>query len=212
MGFFSDFEPQSDEFREPEPKRVKWRGDPDDTIGIPLATTALLVHTDDIAIVASGFFAYPAGFTFSLVSVSRLSPSPSPMGFHPRQRGSGGGGLRFGIEFADGSKALGIPHWRPTEEPYQRTLRMEGGGGGGRTWRQGFWCEPLPPPGPMALVCEWPDFLVPETSIEIDATTIAEAGPQALALWPDDAALPENGESSPRRRGGGWSTATYRKQ
>lgn len=216
VGFFSDTEPPTDAYREPEPRRVRWRGDVDDTAGVPVALSLLLVCNDQVAVVASGFSAYPSGFTFSLVSISRLDPSPVPLGFHhPGMRGRGdstGGEFRFGIAFSDGSKVVNYGHRStPPDEPSVRTLRLRGGGGGGRRWSQELWCEPLPSAGLMALVIEWRDFGVSETSIETDGSAILDAGSRAVPLWPDDVDLPEEmGLRPPRSTSSSYSSAMRR--
>ena len=215
MGFFSDLKPPSDAFREPEPRRVRWRGGPDDTAGVPVPLRPLLVTNNQVAIIASGFFAYPTGFTFSLVTISRLSPAPSPLGIrHPGMRGQSdsiGGEFRFGIGFADGSKVVNGVHPIPGEEPPLRILRPQGGGGGGRKWSQEFWCEPLPPVGPMSFVFEWRDLGVPETSIDVDATSVLDAGSHATPLWPEDVDLPEEPRAPSRRSTAQWSSSSFRK-
>ncbi len=217
MGFFSELEPPDDAFREPEPRRMKWRGDADDTIGVPLPLTALFVRTDEVAVIASGFFAYPSGFAFSLVTISRLSPSPAPLGMHPhpgavRRGGVPGGEFRFGIGFSDGTTAFSMRHrLGPDGEPAPRTLHPRGGGGGGRAYRQSFWCAPLPPSGSMAFVCEWPDFAIPETSVDVDATAIIEAASRAVPLWPEDVDLPDEPGGDPQRASGQWRSGTFRR-
>lgn len=214
MGFFSELEPPEG-FKEPEPRRMKWRGDPDDTVGVALPLTSLLVQTDQVAVIASGFFAYPSGFTFSLVTVSRLNPSPVPLGMHPhpgaiRRGGVPGGEFRFGIGFSDGTTAFSMRHRvGPDVEAAPRTLRPRGGGGGGRTYGQSFWCEPLPASGSMAFVCEWPDMAIPETSVDVDATAIIEAASRSVPLWPEDIDLPEESGTEHRGSSAVWRSSSY---
>jgi hypothetical protein len=215
MGFFSELETPDDAFREPEPRRVKWQGDADDTVGIALPFNISLVQNDQVAVIASGFIAYPLGFSFSLVTISRLSPSPVPLGMHPhpgaiRRGGVPGGEFRFGIGFSDGTTVFSAHRMRPGLEASPRILQTRGGGGGGRTYRQSFWCEPLPSPGHMKFVCEWPDLLIPETSVEIDASAIIEAASRSGPLWPEDANLPEESSSENQRRAvGRWNSSTF---
>ena len=208
MGFFSDFEPQVDVVREPQPQRVKWRGDPDDTVGVPVELEPLQVKNDQAAVIVFGLLVYPRGFAFSLATISRLSPAPAQLGFLHPGRGSGGE-LRFGIGFADGSKVVSRWNMVPGGETSNWTLRPMGGGGGGRKWTQGFWCEPLPPAGRMAFVCEWSDFAIPETSFDVDATAILDAAVRAAPLWPDDADLPEELGLTADHPGALWSSSTY---
>ena len=213
MGFFSDIVQPGDAFRGPEPRRVKWRGDIDDTMGIPVPFGPLLIRTEQVAVIVSGFFAYPSGFRFSLLSISRLDPSPAPFGLQPGMRARGDsadGELRFGIGFADGTKVVGTRHSLFHSDASPRTLRSMGGGGGGRKWSQEFWCQPLPPRGPMALVIEWRDLGVVETTTEVDGSLILDAGSRAVPLWPDDADLPEETGHHSSGSATSWSSGPRR--
>ena len=96
--------------------------------------------------------------------------------------------LRFGIQYADGSKAtsLGPPMIGPQDKrPEGPILQHQGGGGGGTVATQRFWAWPLPPPGPLAFVCEWPKYAISLTRHEIDAGVIREAAKRAIELWPE---------------------------
>lgn len=210
MSFFDDLEPPDDDAREPEPRRERWRGVPEDTAGIPVALGPLVIRNGQIAIVLSDVVAYSAGFTFSLAAISRLSPSPSPLNFgHPgvrSRREANGGGLRFGLAFADGTKTVGPFQSQPSHGSQSRVLRPRGGSGDRRRWAQAFWCEPLPPAGSMNFVCEWADYGLPETSRDIDADAIIVAATRAAPLWPEDVDLPDNPQYPSGPAGYGSST------
>jgi hypothetical protein len=60
-----------------------------------------------------------------------------------------------------------------------------GGGGGGR-FHQGYWVSPLPPPGPIALVCEWPAAGISLARYELDAQLLVDAAERARAIFPDE--------------------------
>ena len=49
-----------------------------------------------------------------------------------------------------------------------------------------FWLWPLPPPGPLTWVGEWPDRNIPESSVEVDATVLEAAASEAEQLWEVD--------------------------
>jgi hypothetical protein len=95
----------------------------------------------------------------------------------------GPGGLRFGVELADGSRA--IADRGPPEAGGGPTLTPRGGGGGGLSYDLGFWLWPLPPAGPLRFACAWPDEGIEETTAELDAP-IRELAARAVELWPDD--------------------------
>jgi hypothetical protein len=94
--------------------------------------------------------------------------------------------FRFGVQLADGSKAV-YEEATPfgDQEPAGPVLASAGGGGGGRSWNFAVWLWPLPPPGPLAFVVQWPAKGIPETWQQADAGSIREAAERAEVLWPD---------------------------
>ena len=91
--------------------------------------------------------------------------------------------LRICVQFADGRTATNIGgHDRPVGGPGMWPLRGGGGGGGGESrFHQGYWISPLPPPGPVNLVCEWPAVEIPVMRQEIDAQLIRDAARQGAS-------------------------------
>jgi hypothetical protein len=178
----------------PEPRREPWRGTPEDTLGIPVAFAEVLARSEEVAVLVGGIVAFPAGFSLSLILLSRLNPSRQPFApfvhRHPAMPEEDGP-FRFGIGFANGTKVFAERGSWPLAPQSGYTLRPQGGGGGGRSWRQGFFIQPLPPAGPLHLVCEWPSYNIPESRLELDATIILEAAERAKPVWPDDVGLPE---------------------
>ena len=199
----------------PEPRRRRWQGHPDDTLGVAVPIVALLARTDEIAIVVSGIFAYPAGFAFTLIAFNRWDPPRLPMelldgpsrfrhGAEKRDL------LQFGIAFSDGSKVTN-ESWRPpsrlrgatttyssplptakSQRPSDSALVRRGGSGGGRVTNQGYWCEPLPPPGLIQFVCEWSARGIDECRFEFEADQLLESAKRASPLWAEDIDLPED--------------------
>lgn len=121
-----------------------------------------------------------------------------PMMYHGHHGLHHGGGdeippemLRLGVQFADGSKATntgGFHH--DANAPAGPVMHPGGGGGGGASWRQTQWVWPLPPPGPLELVCEWPAMDIPLTRSELDAQTILDAAARAQVIFSEEH-LPE---------------------
>ena len=158
---------------------------------------SVLARTDALAVAITGGSAFPSGFEFTLNVRLRRGGDFDPFeadllmhqGMYRHRRTSGAIApevLRFGIEFADGAKAtnLGGP-WppRPDAEPASPVLVQHGGGGGNGRWDQEYWVWPLPPPGPLAFVCEWPHANVPLTRVATDADVIRSAAARAEKLW-----------------------------
>jgi hypothetical protein len=77
-------------------------------------------------------------------------------------------------------------------------MHAGGGGGGGGSWRQTQWVWPLPPPGILTLVCEWPAQQIASTRVELDAQVILDAAARAQVIFTDDHP-PEPPD------GGGWA-------
>lgn len=94
--------------------------------------------------------------------------------------------LRFGIEFADGGKAtnVGPPMLSVPESTRGPMLHHSGGGATPSRANTTYWAWPLPPPGPLAFVCEWPKYAIPVTRQDIDGELIRRAAQGAVELWP----------------------------
>ncbi len=115
--------------------------------------------------------------------------------------------FRFGVQFGDGRKVtnLGRPFpsgWtayapmqvaqatqtasrapEPDQDTVEPVLVEHGGSSSGTRSDQSYWLWPLPPPGLLAFVCEWPSEGITLTRVEIDAAPILEAATHALVLW-----------------------------
>jgi len=195
---------------EPEPFRPPpWHGPPSNVLGGFVPIRLLLARTEHGLLSADGLNAYPTGFAFALVVQARPSEDdrlldwdpfspPRRRGIQrrdPRSPGIAPEVLRFGIQFSDGSKATNLrpPQPTPNESPTGPVLICHGGGGGGTEWRLSYWTWPLPPPGPLTFVCEWPARGIPLSRVEMDAGLILDAAKEAEVLWPDE--TPEEGAS-----------------
>jgi hypothetical protein len=199
--FFELPEPSEQEKPAPRPPEPPWRSPPSGAVPGVVALELVIVANDKVAVVVSSLAAYPEGFEFEL----RTFGSPrfehenpmlfeGPMGHRMRMRGMPIGPelLRFGFEFADGARATNLPSPgrtppgpRSDGPPSPPVLTHRGGGGGGLNWNQKYWVWPLPPPGPLAFVCEWPAFDVPETRVEIDAQLVIDAAARSRRLFSD---------------------------
>ncbi|MGH2928694.1 MAG: hypothetical protein ACRDL8_10880, partial [Solirubrobacteraceae bacterium] len=70
-------------------------------------------------------------------------------------------------------------------EPESPVLNGRGGGGSTSSWHQRFWLWPLPPPGPLGFVCEWPAAGLTRSRVDIDAQSVIDASARAQVVFPD---------------------------
>jgi hypothetical protein len=209
VSFFEERALHAPESAAPDPQRVPWRGTSDDTAGVVVPLVRVMARTEEVAIIVGGFVAYPAGFDVTVITIARvvwakrgIPPNPMGYGFSDRAFPSDEF-LRFGLRFADGSKAtnVGFGQGMSPSRTGVRDLRPRGSSGGGRKYTSRYWCEPLPPAGSLGLVCEWPKYGIAETEDVISADLILAAAEQAKPIWPEDVGIPEPPSKS---------TATYR--
>ena len=176
-----------------------------------VALELVVARTDQVAVCVSRLAGYPTGFEFELHTIAapgQRDPDLDPLLFGPyRHRRPRAGTeqqlpddmLRFGVQFADGRRATNTGGFHHSDDPPPGpVMHAGGGGGGGGDWRQSNWVWPLPPPGPVVFVCEWPAVGIPVTSAEIDAQLVLDAASRAQALFP--------GSGEPPTGGSGWTS------
>ena len=199
MAFFEPPPPSSEP--EPEPLRLPWMR-PEDVLGAVVPVNFVLARTDDVAVAVWGITVFRDGFEFTVASLTkRRLPHRLRMHHFELMHEVRAGGdvpaefLRFGISCADGGTVTNLrpgfswgshtddgDHTSPAAG--DRVLMPGGGGGSDRHWTQKYWCWPLPPPGPVTFVCEWPALGIGETSHQIDSQSIREAAGRSKPIWP----------------------------
>jgi hypothetical protein len=191
--------------RQPRPRRPTWAGPPENMLGAAVAVQTVIARTPELVIAVEGVVAYPQGFEFCCLIRHRRSLESTALmygGRHPGRPDATQEGLRpeqfrLGVQFSDGTKATNVGGIGPRPapgidmEPPQAVMMPMGGGGGGHSWRQRLWVWPLPPPGQLSFVAEWPSEGVELSRVDIDAAAIRDAGEQAEVLWPADEEPPE---------------------
>ncbi len=166
---------------------------------MPVALRAVLVQRADLVVVVTRVVAYPTGVSFQVEtragSRQVAEQFDEEMHLTPRvmRRNLAERGLWLGVILADGSSAAtygGAPgrivaHGATEEKtpPDGPLLSEHGGGGGGGSWEWRYWLWPLPPPGELTFVCEWPGLSIPETRLTVDVTPVCDAAKQAIVLW-----------------------------
>jgi hypothetical protein len=183
MGFFEQLPPPEPAEPEPEqPPRPRW-AKPELVLGGTIAEEMILAQGSDAVLAVSGLVAFPNGFCFTVTAVLQRDDRRGRLfqtAFHPEffdDELPGPEFLRIGVQFADGSAATNLGRFRPLPdtEPAGPLLHQDGGGGGGRRYDMTYWVWPLPPPGPLSVVCEWPAHGIAESRAELDGQLIREA-------------------------------------
>lgn len=197
---------------------------PDNEVPVGVAISAILARTDHLAVALIGAHAYSCGVGFDIAIRFRAEPRARRgarvfelINWHEPPESTGELDERFllGVEYPDGRTATNLggpwPGWSSDSDDTDPLLRSTGGSGGGRRYDQRFFLSPLPPTGPLTVVCRWPAFGVAETQTAIDGTAIADAGAQALVLWPRPSEYDEPREPpEPLLPGTGWFAQALR--
>jgi hypothetical protein len=183
MGFFDEIA------REPADSAVRALPRPSGQVPTPMAIRLMLARTSQVAVAVVGVWAFTAGFDLQVTAELKDEvPGESAASFlaglddEPLDEEF----CRLGIQFSTGEKAANTQLWATGEgssDVAGPIMKVRAGGGGllSRDWR--YWVSPLPPPGPLAFVCEWPAFGIPESRTEIDAQPILDAAGQSIVLW-----------------------------
>jgi hypothetical protein len=158
-----------------------------------------LARTDDVVLLLAGLRSYSTGFEVDLCAVMRRAQrrsepfwamhGPGPYSDDPVPDDV----LRVGIGFADGSVVTNVDrHMGAVDldnEPRRPFLMTGSSHGNQRRYDATYWIWPLPPPGPVKFVVEWPSLRIAETHHEIDARPILDASARALDVWPGEPSM-----------------------
>ncbi|HEX3786871.1 MAG TPA: hypothetical protein VHW44_03350 [Pseudonocardiaceae bacterium] len=174
--------------------RPPWVAPPADELPAALPAPIVLVRTSHTVVALVDVLVYRAGFEFTVTGRVRAAEVPDRWPLSMFQVGMPGSGplsddmLRFGVQLGDGTKLTNLDpqvgrHDPATEprHPVMRSLTGAGAGPGRYDFRQWVW--PLPPPGPVTFVCQWPSRDIPETRVKLDASVIRTAAESAVPLW-----------------------------
>ena len=181
------------------PKMPDWIHKPSDETGVLIPRAAVIARSKQALVALAGFHVYSKGIDI-LLMLRTLSEFvlDDPTGVRelmrrridPTKNDSLPDTIfRFGVEFSDGRVATSLdrnwfePDWQ-TKPPPSIHLGITGGGGGAAfDWQMWLW--PLPPPGALTFVCEYPQVGIALTRYEVDAAPILEAASQSIKLWED---------------------------
>jgi hypothetical protein len=98
--------------------------------------------------------------------------------------------LKWGFRYADGRQATSVDPWPsigdPRETPDRPVLSGGGGGGSDHSVERSYWLWPLPSPGDLTVVFQWPQLGIEQTTSRIDADQVVAAAGRAQPIWPMD--------------------------
>jgi hypothetical protein len=178
-----------DEQRAEMAKLMRRHQAPDNEIPGGVAFAAVIARNDAAAVGLTGLLAHSTGWS-ATVSV-RLRTTPDPSKLHQLSRTIAGGpfgqdqAVLLGLEYSDGRAGVNVPVGPLPHDVGKGGLSITrgGGSGGGRSFDNRFWVSPLPPPGPVTVICAWPAMGIEETRTEFDAALLLEAAASATTLW-----------------------------
>jgi hypothetical protein len=197
VGFFNEV-PRGDRSVRPQAPRPPWVAPPSDELPAALTKPIVLVRTEHTLVALTEVLVYSVGVEFTLTGRIRMAEVPDrwPLSMFRASYPMSSGPLpddllRFGFQLADGFKLTNLDsqvgRHDPATEPQHPVMRpikanTDNGAGTGRyDFRQWMW--PLPPAGPLTVVCEWPGRDIPETRVKLDARLILDAARHATPLW-----------------------------
>jgi len=189
----------------PEPERIEADRDPRreppfDQLPAVAPLSAVLATTDNVAIALICARIFTDGVEFiierkirrknmsridfrNLTQVDRFMPDEENQAAR----------LQYGVLLPDGQKLTSCHSWaedpHQTQIPPRHSLVTTDGSGGGSDSRyehhDGLWLHPLPPPGLINFVTQWPSGGIKETHTTIDADMILSLASAARPLWND---------------------------
>lgn len=205
MDFFPD-PPDAPAEPQEQPQPV-WLNPPEDVLPAVVPVELVLGQSPTTVVMLSGLRAFPTGLHMSLGirihgAVQRRDLSAEvfdgPYG-HDMAPDWQAGRLKWGFELADGRRVTNVDPWpqQPNQdhsrphgpddgkwEPDRPVLSGGGGSSGGRSADRVYWLWPLPPPGRLRVVCQWPDQDIAITVQDLDSSLVQEAAARARPLWP----------------------------
>lgn len=186
-----------DDGQPPTPEQIRAmqqrHNPPDNEVPGIVAFQAVLGRTPDLVIALVSIAVYSSGLSFELPIRLRRDDETGRIGdelYGGRRHGTAATALLFGVGYPDGRKATNVGHGRfprPDSPADQPSLSPNHGGGGGHSYSQSYWLNPLPGPGDLTVVCAWPSRGIAESRTVIPAALTAAGLAAVIELWPWEA-------------------------
>jgi hypothetical protein len=167
-----------------------WLRPPANVVPVDVPLGLVVARTEAAVIAIPAVQVYPIGLNVSLMVRIRDQPD-ARVGVHHTQYAfdpTSDDFVRLGVQFGDGGKATNLrrPRARSDQPPAGPLLTPCGGSGSAGAWDTYYWLWPLPSPGRLLIVVEWPAQQISETAVEVAADPILEAAGRAVTLWPEE--------------------------
>ena len=201
------FPPGPPDDAEPEHRQSVWMGPPDDVLPGVVPVEFVLGRSSSTVVCLTGMRAFPAGLHMNLAVRVRGPVARRDLNgevfdgpyAHGTDRQWQAGRLKWGFELSDGRRVTNVDPWpEPPDhghgpdhheqwlewEPDHPVLQGGGGGGSNRSVDRDYWLWPLPPAGPIRVVCQWPDQGIELTVHDLEAEPFLAAARRAHPAWP----------------------------
>jgi hypothetical protein len=204
MSFFDDLPAPPERPRQPKFVPPPWAGPPSDELPAVVSLGRFLQRTPRMVMAVRSAEVYSTGCVLDVVWTLRRGTEPdaewAALSERCFNRASfrnglhGGGGLRFGVAYADGRKATADewPHWGiEGADPGPGPVLTTAGGGAGSgsddevNSAMKFWLWPLPPDGELRIVAQWADLGMAQESVTVSAAELASAAERVQPYWLD---------------------------
>ncbi|MEU7899402.1 hypothetical protein AB0B45_41950 [Nonomuraea sp. NPDC049152] len=207
--FFEPPSAQEESTRPPQPGLPAWDAPPAEEMGTVMVSGLVLARNPNVAITLPTIKAFRTGCLTNVDIVMRrhtLSPDDFQalqLSVYPHMITGVSAGripdnlLRFGVRFADGTKATTVGQrfdrtQLPQDPPPGPRLTWQLGGVSIRSGDEdasvitiGLWLWPLPPQESFELGVEWPVGGIELSIVNLDGAAIMSAAQQSVPYWPD---------------------------
>lgn len=198
-GAMSDFFPEPPARRdEPEveehPQPV-WLNPPEDMVAGVVPVELVIGRSERAVVMLTGMRAFPSGLSMTLSARTRVRVRGFDLNDevfdgphqHDQDEAWQRDRLKWGFEFADGRRATNLDlsyyEYDIDRTPDRPVLSGGGGSGDERSAARDYWLWPLPPAGPLKVVCQWLMYDIQPTTQVIDGEEVAAAAARAMPIW-----------------------------